>query len=87
MKTEFNFLNNFEDELFAEYEYIELVELINKLNSKEKKVIVHRYGLFDNAVLTLEQIGEEMNLTRERIRQIQLIALKKLRSKAKELII
>lgn len=77
----------FEDELFAEYEYIELVELINKLNSKEKKVIVHRYGLFDNAVLTLEQIGEEMNLTRERIRQIQLIALKKLRSKAKELII
>lgn len=77
----------FEDEIFAEYEYLELIELINKLNSKEKKVIVHRYGLFDNTVLTLEQIGEEMNLTRERIRQIQLIALKKLRSKAKELLI
>lgn len=77
----------FEDELFAEYEYIELMELLNKLNSKEKKVIVHRYGLFDNTVLTLEQIGEEMNLTRERIRQIQLIALKKLRSRAKEQLI
>jgi len=77
----------FEDEIFAEYEYIELMDLLNKLNSKEKKVIVHRYGLFDNAVLTLEQIGEEMNLTRERIRQIQLIALKKLRSRAKEQLI
>lgn len=77
----------FEDELFAEYEYIELIDLLNKLNSKEKKVIVNRYGLFDSTVLTLEQIGEEMNLTRERIRQIQLIALKKLRSRAKEQLI
>lgn len=77
----------FEDELFMECEYSELRELLNKLNSKEKQVLVHRYGLFDNTVLTLEQIGEEMNLTRERIRQIQIIALKKLRTKAKEIII
>ena len=62
-------------------------QLIDKLNTKEKQVIVHRYGLFDNAVLTLEQIGDELHLTRERIRQIQMIALKKLRARAKEMII
>lgn len=77
----------FEDELFTECEYKELRQLIDKLNAKEKQVIVHRYGLFDNAVLTLEQIGDELHLTRERIRQIQMIALKKLRAKAKEMII
>lgn len=76
--------NYFEEDLLAEYDYLELVDLLNKLNSKEKKVIIHRYGLFDNQIMTLEQIGEELNLTRERIRQIQLIALKKLRTKAKE---
>ncbi len=74
----------FEEDLLAEYDYLELVDLLNKLNNKEKKVIINRYGLFDNKIKTLEQIGAEMNLTRERIRQIQLIALKKLRTKAKE---
>jgi RNA polymerase sigma factor (sigma-70 family) len=74
----------FEEDLLLEYDYIELAELLDKLNPKEKKVIVYRYGLFDNLTLTLEEIGDKMNLTRERIRQIQIIALKKLRSRAQE---
>lgn len=74
----------FEEELLLEYDYLELAELLDKLNPKEKKVIVYRYGLFDNLTLTLEEIGDRMNLTRERIRQIQIIALKKLRSRAQE---
>ena len=82
-------MNNNIDEKEAElrHNYRIARALLNKLNSKEKQVLVHRYGLFDNTVLTLEQIGEEMNLTRERIRQIQIIALKKLRTRAKEIII
>lgn len=74
----------FEDDLFLEYEYTELANLINRLNDKEKQVIIYRFGLFNNNVLTLEQIGERLNLTRERIRQIQIMALKKLKNKAKD---
>lgn len=76
--------NFFEDDLLTEYEYMELANLINKLNPKEKKVIICRYGLFNNSSMTLEEIGEEMNLTRERIRQIQIVALRKLKTKAKD---
>ena len=75
----------FEEEILSEYDYVELMELINKLNTKEKQVLIYRYGLFDSSVLTLEEIGDVMNLTRERIRQIQILALKKLRVKAKKL--
>ncbi len=50
-----------------------------KLNEKEKKVIIHRFGLFDNEIMTLEELANIYNLTRERIRQIEVRALKKLR--------
>jgi len=52
---------------------------LNQLDSKQQAVIVRRFGLhgYDNA--TLEQVGEELQITRERVRQIQLDALKRLR--------
>lgn len=58
--------------------------LLNKLSSKEKDVIIYRFGLFDSEPLTLEDIGYKLNLTRERIRQIQVSALEKLKLRAKE---
>lgn len=56
----------------------EIEELLNKLNQKERKVIRLRYGFEDGRVHTLDEIGIEFNLTRERIRQIEYKALKKL---------
>jgi len=52
---------------------------LNKLTSKHKEVIIRRFGLLGHQCSTLEQVGEELSLTRERVRQIQMDALKKLR--------
>lgn len=56
-----------------------IISVLNRLNPKEQQVIVLRYGLNNTKVHTLEEIGKKLNLTRERIRQIETIALKKLR--------
>ena len=53
------------------------------LTDREEKVIRMRYGLFDGKVYTLEEVGREFGVTRERIRQIEFKALKKLRSPQK----
>lgn len=74
----------FEDTIFSAFENEELMHLLNKLSSKEKDVIIYRFGLFDSEPLTLEDIGYKLNLTRERIRQIQVSAIEKLKLKAKE---
>lgn len=50
-----------------------------KLNDKQRAVIEHRFGLHGNDVATLEEVGKIIGVTRERVRQIQLEALKKLR--------
>ncbi len=50
------------------------------LTSREKHVISLRFGFGTDNALTLEQVGQSMNLTRERIRQIEAKALNKLRS-------
>lgn len=58
-------------------------DLINSsLSDKEKKVIFLRYGLFDGKNRTLEEVGKVMGVTRERIRQIEVKAFKKIRSRA-----
>ena len=49
------------------------------LNEKEKSVIKYRYGIGGTEPMTLEQIGQIFNVTRERIRQIEAKALKKMR--------
>ena len=50
-----------------------------QLTEKQRRVIEYRYGLNGREICTLEQLAEDLNLTRERVRQIQLEALKSLR--------
>jgi len=52
---------------------------LEKLTENEKNVVILRFGLEDGDPMTLEKIGEEFGVTRERIRQIESSALKKLR--------
>ncbi|TXH68597.1 MAG: RNA polymerase sigma factor RpoS [Thiothrix sp.] len=52
---------------------------LSQLDVKQKDVIVRRFGLHGYERSTLEQVGEELGLTRERVRQIQMDALKRLR--------
>jgi len=53
---------------------------MNRLDEKEQNVIQYRYGFVDGKVYTLEQVGSIMGVTRERIRQIEVKALHKLRN-------
>lgn len=55
--------------------------LDNVLSEREKQVIRYRYGLDDGSSKTLEEVGKHFNVTRERIRQIEVKALKKLKNK------
>ena len=57
----------------------ELYGILKDLSDREERVIRLRYGLDDNRPRTLEEVGREYNVTRERIRQIEAKALKKLR--------
>lgn len=54
-------------------------EWLSELSEKQREVVVRRFGLRGHEAATLEQVGEEIGLTRERVRQIQVEALKKLR--------
>ena len=54
-------------------------EVLSELTDRERKVISLRFGLEDDRARTLEEVGQEFNLTRERIRQIEAKALRKLR--------
>ena len=55
-------------------------ELLNDLKDREKQVVIRRFGLEDGHPRTLEEVGREFNVTRERIRQIEAKALRKLRN-------
>lgn len=57
----------------------ELTEALSTLNDREREVIKLRFGLEDGTPRTLEEVGKEFNVTRERIRQIEAKALRKLR--------
>jgi len=57
----------------------ELQEVLDSLTEKEKEVISLRYGLEDGETKTLEEVGKMFGVTRERIRQIEAKALRKLR--------
>jgi len=61
-----------------------LNEYLNALTEREAKVLRLRYGLYDGKYYTLEEVGKEFSVTRERIRQIEAKALRKLRSPAKQ---
>lgn len=57
----------------------QLAGVLKTLTPREEKVLCLRYGLTDGKMHTLEEVGEEFNVTRERIRQIEAKALRKLR--------
>jgi len=65
----------------------QLREVLETLSEREKKVLILRFGLDDGRPRTLEEVGKEFNVTRERIRQIEAKALRKLRhpSRSKKL--
>ena len=56
-----------------------LLSVLNSLTPREEKVLRLRYGVDDGRPRTLEEVGREFNVTRERIRQIEAKALRKLR--------
>lgn len=57
----------------------QLDEVLGTLTEREQKVLILRFGLEDGRARTLEEVGREFNVTRERIRQIEAKALRKLR--------
>ena len=57
----------------------ELYDVLRELTDREARVLELRYGLLDNHPRTLEEVGKEFGVTRERIRQIEAKAIKKLR--------
>ncbi|HOP93153.1 MAG TPA: RNA polymerase sigma factor RpoD [Acetivibrio thermocellus] len=65
----------------------QLVDVLDTLTPREEKVLRLRFGLDDGRARTLEEVGKEFNVTRERIRQIEAKALRKLRhpSRSKKL--
>jgi len=58
----------------------QLSECLNMLNEKQRSILARRFGLLGHEAATLEEVGSEVGLTRERVRQIQVEALKTLRS-------
>ncbi|WP_268870528.1 RNA polymerase sigma factor RpoS [Pseudohaliea rubra] len=56
-----------------------IVLWLDELNEKQREVVARRFGLLGHETATLEEVGQEIGLTRERVRQIQVEALKRLR--------
>ncbi len=77
-----NMRTDLEGEKSARREKID--EVMQELTDRERKVIALRFGLDDGYARTLEEVGSEFNVTRERIRQIEAKALKKLRHPARK---
>jgi len=56
-----------------------ILEALDELDEREKKIIVKRYGIYDDNFRTLQSLGDEFGLSRERIRQIEKSGLRRLR--------
>jgi len=65
-----------------DYLKVQLKKILNSLQDRERKVLSLRFGLEDGVTRTLEEVGREFGVTRERIRQIEAKALKKLKEKS-----
>lgn len=68
----------------SEYLKNQMNDILASLQERERKVLALRFGLEDGVTRTLEEVGREFGVTRERIRQIEAKSLKKLKEKSKE---
>lgn len=57
-----------------------LLEVLDALTDRQKEILTQRYGLDDQKEKTLEEVGQMYHVTRERIRQIEATAMRKLRT-------
>lgn len=71
--------NGPEGDLQSEDMSSNIINWLNELNAKQREVLARRFGLMGYEAATLEDVGREIGLTRERVRQIQVEALKRLR--------
>lgn len=82
---EFNFENFISDDCVLEDLILDnslkeaIVQAMESLDERERKIITLRYGLIDDKRMTLEEVGKIVNLTKERVRQIESKALRNLR--------
>jgi RNA polymerase primary sigma factor len=60
-----------EEQLFNEYEVKRITELLETLSERDAQILKMRYGIGFDEPMTLKEIGEKLNITRERVRQIQ----------------
>jgi RNA polymerase nonessential primary-like sigma factor len=69
------------EELLLEQDRHDMIQkyLSMCLNEREMYLINSRFGLLDGVVMTLDEIGKELNLSRERVRQIEVTAFRKIR--------
>jgi len=58
----------------------QLDDLLEALDERERRIIALRFGLEGRATKTLEEVGDDLGVTRERIRQLQNVALTKMRN-------
>jgi len=72
------------DELSRLLRQEKIAELLEKMSEREKQILILRYGLEDGTFRTLEETAKEFKISRERVRQIENNALKKLRAYMKE---
>ncbi len=71
-----------EEDIVKESIRKEIDYVLSHLNERERYIIVHRFGLDDNEPKTLREIGKDLGISRERVRQIEMRALKKIRALA-----
>lgn len=76
--------DNADSRIASETESTEIKRSLSVLNEKERQVIIYYFGLDSNKSYTLEEIGYQMDMTRERVRQVKDKALKKLRTRSKK---
>ena len=70
-----------EDLLLAQEQISQLLIFFNQLFEREKRVLIQRFGLFGESELTYDQIGEQIGVSKERVRQIVCKAIRKLSHK------